>query len=131
MLYGAECWPIKKPQAQRLMVVNMRMIRWMCQYTRLDRVRNVLIRERAGVAPLEEKMRETRVKRYGHGKRSVDAPVRRCEAIDVTHCKRRREQSKMSWNEVIKGDMKFLGLTEDMAQDKNLWRFKIKSLDHS
>ena len=47
------------------------------------------------------------------------------------HCKRRREQSKMSWNEVIKGDMKFLGLTEDMAQDKNLWRFKIKSLDHS
>ena len=35
LLYGAECWPIKKTQVQRLMVVEMRMIRWMCGYTRL------------------------------------------------------------------------------------------------
>jgi len=62
LLYGAECWPIKKNQIQRLMVPEMRMIRWMCRYTRLDRVRNVMIRERVGVAPLEEKMRETRLR---------------------------------------------------------------------
>jgi len=33
-------------------------------------------------------------------------------------------------NAVIRGDMKCLGLTEDMAQDRNLWRSKIKTVDH-
>ena len=44
--YGAKCWPIKKTQVQRMMVVEMRMIRWMCGYTRLDRIRNIVIGER-------------------------------------------------------------------------------------
>jgi len=45
LLYGVECWPIKKAQAQRLMVAEMRMIRWMCGYTRIGRIRTVAIRE--------------------------------------------------------------------------------------
>jgi len=51
VLYGAKCWPIKKTQVQRLMVAEMRMIRLMCGYTRLDRIRNVVIREEVGIAP--------------------------------------------------------------------------------
>ena len=62
LLHGTECWPIKKAQVQRLMVAEMKMIRWMCGYTRRDRIRNVVIRERVGVAPLEEKLRETRLR---------------------------------------------------------------------
>jgi len=62
LLYGAECWPIKKTQAQRLIVVEMRMNWWMCGYTRLDRLWNVVIREKVGVAPLKEKMRESRLR---------------------------------------------------------------------
>jgi len=62
LLYRAECWLIKKIQFQRLMVVEMRMIGWMFGYTKLDRIRNVVIRERVGVAPLEEKLRETRLR---------------------------------------------------------------------
>jgi len=60
LLYGAEYWPIKKTQVQRLMVAEMRMIRWMCGYTRLERIRNAVIREQVGVAPLEDKLRETK-----------------------------------------------------------------------
>ena len=33
----------------------MRMLRWFYEYTRRDRVRNEVIRERVGVAPIEEK----------------------------------------------------------------------------
>ena len=40
VLYGSECWPLKKAQVQRLMVAKMRMIRWMCGYTRIDRIKN-------------------------------------------------------------------------------------------
>ena len=46
LLYGSECWPIKKTQVQRLTVAEMRIIRWMCGYTRLDRLRNEIIREK-------------------------------------------------------------------------------------
>ena len=51
VLYGSECWPLKKSQVQRLMVVEMRMVRWMCGFTRVDRVRNCVIRDLAKVAP--------------------------------------------------------------------------------
>ena len=40
-LYGSECWPLKKTQIQRLMVAEMRMVRWMCGFTRLDGIRNL------------------------------------------------------------------------------------------
>ena len=40
----------------------MRMIRWMCSFTRLDRIRNEIIREKARVAPIEDKMRDVRLK---------------------------------------------------------------------
>jgi len=41
----------------------------MCGYTRLDRIRNGVIREKARVAPIEEKMRETTLRWFGHAKR--------------------------------------------------------------
>jgi len=103
------------------MVAEMRMIRWMCGYTKLDMIRNVVIRERVGVTPLEEKLRETRLRWFGHIKRrSVNAQVRRCEAIDLLHYRRGRGRPKSSWNVVIRSDIKCMELTEDMAQDKNM-----------
>jgi len=131
LLYGAKCWPIKKTQVQRLMVAEMRMIRWMFGFTRLNRIRNVVIRERVEVAPLEEKLKETRLRWFGHVKtKSVNTPVRRYEAINLLDYRRGRGRPKMSWNELIRSDMKFMELTEDMAQDRNLWRSWIKIVDH-
>jgi len=61
VLHGSECWPLKKAQAHRLMVAKMQMVRWMCGFTRIDGVRNCVIRDLAKVAPIEEKMREPRL----------------------------------------------------------------------
>jgi len=112
------------------MVAEMRIIRWMYSYSRLDRIRNVLIRERVGVAPLEDKLRETRLRWFGHVRRSVTTPVRRCEVIDLVQYRRGRGLPKTSWNVVIRSDMKCLGLTEDMVQDRNMRRSRIKIVDH-
>ena len=59
VLYESECWPIKKTQVQRLMVAKMTMIRWMCGYTRVDRISNGAIRDLVKVASIEDKMRKT------------------------------------------------------------------------
>jgi len=97
LLYGVECCPIKKTQAQRLMVTAKRMIRWMCGYTRHDGIRNIVIREQVRLAPLEEKLRKTILRWFGHIKRrSVDVPMRRCEALDLVHYRRGRGRPKTS-----------------------------------
>ena len=44
MMYGGETWPIKKAQGQRLDVAEMRMLRWMCGITMMDKIRNEKIR---------------------------------------------------------------------------------------
>jgi len=104
------------------------MIRWMCVYTKLDRIRNEVIREKAVVALIEEKLRETIFRWFEHVKRrSVNAPVWRCNTINLIHCRRRWGRSKMSWNEVIRGDLKYMELTEDMAQDKKFWWIRIRT----
>ena len=74
MLYGSECWAIKRHQEHKMDVTEMRMLRWMSGYTIKDRIRNDYIRERVGVAPISEKMVENHLRWYGHvQKRELDA----------------------------------------------------------
>ena len=60
----------------------MRIQRWMCGYIRKDNIRNEVIRNKVGVVPIEEKMRETRLKWFNHvRRRSSDALVRRVDEM--------------------------------------------------
>ena len=58
LLYGTECWANKKQHTQKISVAEMRMLRWMCAKTRMDKVRNEDIRSLVGVTPIEDKIRE-------------------------------------------------------------------------
>ncbi|PHT99370.1 Beta-galactosidase 16 [Capsicum chinense] len=101
MLYGAECWPVKNSHIQKMKVAEMRMLRWMCGLTRGDRVRNETIREKVGVTSVECKMREARLRWFGHVKRrGMDAPVRRCERLALDGFRWRRGRPKKYWGEV-------------------------------
>ncbi|VFQ80913.1 unnamed protein product [Cuscuta campestris] len=76
MLYGAECWAVKKTHVRRLHAAEMRMLRWMCGKTRLDRISNEVIRRQVGMAPVEDKLQEARLRWFGHvRRRDADAPV--------------------------------------------------------
>ena len=127
MLYGVECWPVKNSHVQKMKVAEMRMLRWMCGCTRRDRIKNEAIRDRVGVASVEDKMRESRLRWFGHVKRrSIDAPVRRCERLAMESLRRGRGRPKKYWGEVIRQDMALLQLTEDMTLDRRVWRSRIK-----
>jgi len=74
------------------MVVQMRMIRWTCGYITLNRIRNAMIRWRVKVAPIDDKMRETLLRWFGHvNRRSVNASMRRCETINLMNRRRGKE----------------------------------------
>ena len=56
----------------------MRMIRWMYGHTRFDKSRNEVIKGEIGVASIDDKIRDVRLRWFGHiRRRSLDAPVRR------------------------------------------------------
>ena len=53
------------------------MLRWICGHTRRDRVRNNNIRDRLGVALIEEKFIQHRLRWFGHvQRRPPEAQVR-------------------------------------------------------
>ena len=105
LLYGSECWPIKKIHEQKMEVAEMRMLRWMCGNTIMNRIKNKEFREKLGVAPLFEKMRENRLRWFEHVQRkTLDSPVRRIESI-IVEGKRNRGKRKKTWVEKIKNDL--------------------------
>jgi hypothetical protein len=107
MLYGAECWPTKKRHVQQLSVAEMRMLRWICGHTRMDRVRNDDIRDRLGVAPIEEKLVQHRLRWFGHvQRRPSEAPVHCGVLSKDNNVRRGRGRPKLTWGEAIKRDLR-------------------------
>ena len=77
------------------------MLRWIYGHTRRDRVRNDDIRDRLGVALIEEKLVQHRLRWFGHvQRRPPEAPV------EMGNVKRGRRRPKLTWVEAIKGDLK-------------------------
>ncbi|PKU81295.1 ataxia telangiectasia mutated family protein [Dendrobium catenatum] len=130
MLYGAECWPLKEKHNTKLSVAEMRMLRWMSGFTLRDRIRNEHIREKVGVAPVEDKIRESRLRWFGHIKRRpCDDPVRRVEVLDLTYVKKGRGRPKKTWLENIRNDLSLLDLNENLTFNRTQWRKRIHVAD--
>ena len=82
---------------ERLKVAEIRMIRWICGHTRLDKISNEVIRGEVGVTFIENKIREVRLRWFGYiRRRTMNAPVRRCEKLDRSNHKSSRGRLKKS-----------------------------------
>jgi hypothetical protein len=119
MLYGAECWPTKRRHVQQLSVDEMRMLRWICDNTRRDQVRNDDIRERLGVAPVEKKLMQHRLRWFGHiQRRPTEAPVRSGVIRRSGNEKRGRGRPNLICEEYVKRDLKDWCITKKLALDR-------------
>ncbi|GJY92834.1 retrovirus-related pol polyprotein LINE-1 [Tanacetum coccineum] len=122
MLYGSECWSITKALANRVEVAELRMLRWTCGKTLRDMIPNGVYKEQLEVETIINKMREGRLRWFGHvRRRSQSAPVRRVEDLVVDGL-RRRGKPKLRWEDRVKQDMKEILLSEDMTSDRIAWR---------
>ncbi|KAK3570342.1 hypothetical protein QTP86_017287 [Hemibagrus guttatus] len=69
MLYGLDIVSLRKRQESELEVAELKMLRFSLGVTRLDRIRNEYIRGTAHVGRLGDKVREARLRWFGHVQR--------------------------------------------------------------
>ena len=83
LLYGAECWTMRKEDERRLLTMEMSCLRRMLGVTRLDRINNEEIRKRVNLPEtVVEVIRRRRLTWFGHVSRmSGDRPPTR-----ALHC---------------------------------------------
>ncbi|KAK3506655.1 hypothetical protein QTP70_012527 [Hemibagrus guttatus] len=74
MLYGLETVSLRKRQESELEVAELKMLRFSLGVTRLDRIRNEYIRGTAPVGRLGDKVREDRLRWFGHVQRRENQP---------------------------------------------------------
>ena len=79
MIYGSECWAVKKNDTQKLHTTEMRMLRWARGKTKKDHVKNEDIWREDNVEPMTTFLRKKRLRWYGHVLRKEGMiPPRRC-----------------------------------------------------
>ena len=106
MMYGAETWAIMKTQEKKLDVAGMRMLKWMCEVTRRDKIRNKVIRGTSKVREISDKIQESRLRWYGHVMRRDEQYIgRRVTEMDIQG-RRGRGRPKQSWMDCIKEDLR-------------------------
>lgn len=128
MCYGCECWAMKKIDTRRMQVTEMRMIRMMCGKTLRDGISNVSLRERTGVEDIEYHLGESRLRWLGHLERMNDTNLIRKVREERVPGSMKRGRPKISWEEVVKKDMKIRGLSINDAQDRNKWRRRCRQV---
>ena len=81
----------------------MWMLQWFCGHTRRDRVWNEAIRDRVGVAPIEEKLTQHRLRWFGYVQRMPPEALVRSGVLErVDNVKRGRGRPKLTCDELVK-----------------------------
>jgi hypothetical protein len=95
------------------------MLRWICGHIRRDRVRNDDMRESLGVAPVEEKLVQHRLRWFEHiQRRPAEAPIRNGVIRRTGNKKKDRGRLNLTWKESVKRDLKDWCITKELALDR-------------
>ena len=78
LTYGTETWAMKAGVFQRLQATTRRMLRMTCGVTLKDMVESTVIASRVGVDDLEEHLRQTKLRWFGHTARRDEEVEMKC-----------------------------------------------------
>ena len=137
MVYGLKTVAVTKKQVEEMEVTEMKMLRFAMGVTRKDKIRNEHIRSTIKVEWLGMKMREGRLRWYGHVMRRDQEYVGVCrkkndvgrnvgrKMMEMELLGKRRERPKIRFLDVVKEDMGEVGAKETDVEDRKMWRMMI------
>ncbi|KAK3551371.1 hypothetical protein QTP70_016656, partial [Hemibagrus guttatus] len=126
MLYGLETESLRKRQESELEVAELKMLRFLLGVTRLDRIRNEYIRGTAHVGYMGDKVREARLRWFGHVQRRESEYIGRRMLDMELPGRRQRGRPKRRYMDGINEDMKLVGASVEDAEDRGRWREMIR-----
>ena len=126
MLHGSENWALTQSSLARLERNDKAMIRWICNVKpdQIQQIRTETLLETLCIPKLEDVIRKSRLRWYGHVERS-HGWISKCRSITVP-CRKKPGRPKKTWEETIRGDLKKWHLTEVDPQDRDAWRLCVQ-----
>ena len=107
----------------------MKMLRYSLGVTKLNKIRSEYIRGTAHARRLRDKLREERLRWYGHMMRRKEEYIgKRMLRIELPG-RRKRGRPKRRFMDVVKEDMRVAGVTNDIVWGRLEWRRKIRCGD--
>ena len=125
MVYELETVAVIKKQVEEMEVAEMKMLRFDTGVTINEKIRNEYIRSTVKVERLGMKMREGRLRWYGHVMRRDQEYVGRKMMEMELLGKRRRGRLKRRFVNVMKEDMGKVIAKETDVEDRKVWRMMI------
>ena len=120
MVYGLETVAVTKKEVKEMEVTEMKMLRFAMGVTRKDKIRNEHIRSTVKIEQLGMKMREGRLRWYGHVMRRDQEYVGRKMMEMELLGKRKRGRPKRRFVDVVKEDMREVGAKETDVEDRKM-----------
>lgn len=137
LLYGSECWCLRKEDERRLLVAEMGWLRRIIGRSRREKIRNERTREELGVEEtIVEKIGKRRLRWFGHVSRMGEKRLPNAALHGHVEGKRSRGGQRKTWMDNIKEDLgekgtDLAGIGETI-KNRELWRSFVKasSSDH-
>ena len=118
-------------QMGKMEVAESKMVRWALGVTRKDKIRNEYVRGAAKISKLEDKLRNARLRWYGHIKRREKDYVGKRMMEMVVPGIRKRKRPKRRWMDFVREDMERVGARERDEVDRVKWRLLSRCGDPS
>ena len=126
MLYSLQTVALRKIQKAELEAAETKMLRFSLGVTRIDRIRNEYIRWTAHVSCFGDKARKAILRWFGHvQRRDIGRRMLRLELPG----RRPKGRPKRRFMEVVKEDMKLVGVKDEQEEDRVRWRQMIRCGD--
>ena len=93
-------------------VAELKMVRWALGVTRKDRIRNEYVRGTAKIAKLGDKLRNARLRWYGHGQRREEGYVGKRMIEMAVPGRRKRGRPRRRWMNLAREDLERVGAEE-------------------
>ena len=122
MLYGMETVAVTERQMGKMEIAELKMVKWALGVTRKDKIRNEYVRGTAKIAKLGEKLRNVRLRWYGHVKRREEDYVGKRMMEMAVPGRRKRGRPRRRWMDLVREDMERVGAREGDEVDRVKWR---------
>ena len=105
IFYGMETVAVMERQVRKMEVAELKIVRWALRVTRKDKIGNEYVRGTAKIAKLGDKLRNARLRWYGHVKRRKENYVgKRMMEMAVPDI-RKRGRPRRRWMDLAREDM--------------------------